>query len=127
MAFNKASANNGAKSLVKIIHQSQMQSISFIFFLFSGLFLANKGLIFCDSYDINNCLHQKLLLTMTALMLIGAVIVFAISIWAIATNSSAIKKARGCASCCCQESTPKAPVVIYLPANQVITNHASET
>ncbi len=58
---------------------------------------------------------------MTVLMLIDAVVVFGVSIWAIATNSSAIRKARGCARCCmcCQESTPQAPVIIYLPANQV--------
>ena len=61
-------------------------------------------------------------------MLIDAFVVFAISIWAIAINSSAFKEARGCACCCCcQESTPQAPVVLYLPVNQVITYYSKET
>ena len=74
-----------------------------------------------DSYD---CSMRPALLSLTALMLLDAVVVFVISIWAIATNSIAIQKAKACACCaCCDESTPtpQAPIVVYLPANQVRT------
>jgi len=72
-----------------------------------------------DSYD---CSMRPALLSLTALMLLDAVVVFVISIWAIATNSIAIQKAKACACCaCCDESTPtpQAPIVVYLPANQM--------
>ena len=100
---------------------------TFHYFL-SGGDLAQREYAFCRyRYDYHNdqgrndCKHYTLLVVMTVLMLIDAVVVFGVSIWAIATNSSAIRKARGCARCCmcCQESTPQAPVIIYLPANQV--------
>jgi len=73
--------------------------------------------------ESNDCSKKPALLSMTILMLLDALVVFGISIWAIATNAIAIQKAKACGSCCacCYESTPtpQAPIVVYLPANQM--------
>ena len=96
--------------------------------LFAGSDLANRSWHFCG-YNYRhrdhsrNCSFYDALVALTVTLLLDALLVFGISIWAIATNSSAIKKSRGCA-CCCQcciesPSQTQSPIVIYLPANQV--------
>ena len=56
-------------------------------------------------------------------MMLDAIVVFFISIWGIVTNSTAIEKAKACACCCrcCEDPSARsqAPVVIYMPADQV--------
>jgi len=69
-----------------------------------------------------DCSFYGALLSMTILLLLDALVVFAVSIWAIVTNTSAVIRARACACCCnCCKDTPsqtQTPVVIYLPVTQ---------
>jgi len=96
-----------------------------VMFGVTGSDLADRSWHFCG-YNYRdhkrNCSFYDVLVALTVTLLLDALLVFGISIWAIATNSSAIKKSRGCA-CCCQcciesPSQTQSPIVIYLPANQ---------
>merc|ERR1712042_409229 len=95
----------------------------------TGADLSTRRSSFCRyrSIDWHGGYHDcsefyDVLVALTVIILLDALLVFGISIWAIATNSSAIRKSRGCACCCqcCVESPSQtqSPIVIYLPANQ---------
>ena len=92
----------------------------------TGLDLAKvvngNGKGFC-TYRYNEGCRNGVLTVLTMIMMLDALVVFFISIWGIVTNSTAIEKAKVCASCCrcCDDSSsrPQAPVVIYMPVDQV--------